>query len=292
MIGKFGLLSFLDLVVPTWPGDPAWEQTDYAIKRWFYTLIDDSVLALAKDDPDQTACALYAAISNLFNDNKEAHAVYLSNEFHTPVQGDSSVANYYYHIKTLVDSLRDIGHAVFETQLVLNLIYGLNSKFSTTADHIAHIISFPTFSKARSMLTLKESMLTNEPKVTSETALAATTSPPPYPPGGCTRKPGVHDGGCGGGDGHHGHGGRNNRGHGRNGRGGRGGNNITSTRTPSTPQGPWSCFSPYTQVTPTWRGAPSNCASLLGPAPSAYQSAHVNSFTSLQMPSAPPSAAA
>jgi hypothetical protein len=120
------------------------------------------------DDPDQTACALYATIFNLFNDNKVAHAVHLSNEFHTLVQGDSSIAYYCQHVKTLTDSLRDVDHA--ETQLILNFIHGLNSKFSTTTDHIAHTTPFSTFSKSRSMLTLKESMLTNESKVASVTS--------------------------------------------------------------------------------------------------------------------------
>jgi hypothetical protein len=130
------------------------------------------------DDDDQTACAVYIVISNLFNDNKEARAIHLSNEFHTPAQGDSSITDYCQRIKTLADSLRDVDRAILETQLILNLISDLNPMFSITADHITHTTPFHTFSKVHSMLTLKQSMIANESKVASETALVSTASTP------------------------------------------------------------------------------------------------------------------
>jgi hypothetical protein len=52
MIRKFGLPSFLDPAIPARPGDPTWEQTDYAIKGWLYTSVDDFIVALAMDNPD------------------------------------------------------------------------------------------------------------------------------------------------------------------------------------------------------------------------------------------------
>jgi hypothetical protein len=147
MVGKFRLLPYLDPDVPARPSDLMWAQTDYAIKGWLYNSVEDSVLALAMGADDQMACALYAAIFNLFNDNKESCAIHLSNEFHTLVQGDSSVADYCQRMMSLADSLHDVGHAVSEPQLILNLVRGLNSKFSITADHIVHTTPFPTFSR-------------------------------------------------------------------------------------------------------------------------------------------------
>jgi hypothetical protein len=121
MVEKFGLLYFLDPAILERPTDPMWEQTDYAIKGWLYTSVDDSVLvltmdlALTMDDDDQTICSLYATIFDLFNDNKEACSVHLSNEFHTLVQGDSSIINYCQRVKIIIDSLHNAGHAVSET---------------------------------------------------------------------------------------------------------------------------------------------------------------------------------
>jgi hypothetical protein len=148
MVGKFGLLPFLDASMPARPKDPVWEQADYAIKSWLYTSVDDFVLDLAIDDEDQTSCALYTTITNLFNDNKESHSIYLSNEFHTVVQGDSSIADYCQRVKSLADSLHDVGHGVSETQLILNLLHGQSPKFSNTADNITNTTPFPSFSKA------------------------------------------------------------------------------------------------------------------------------------------------
>jgi hypothetical protein len=65
MVGKFGLLPYLDPDVPALPSDPMWAQTDYTIKGWLYNFVEDSVLTLAMGADDQTACALYAAIFNL-----------------------------------------------------------------------------------------------------------------------------------------------------------------------------------------------------------------------------------
>lgn len=94
MVGKFGLLPFLDATVPARPTDPSWAQTGYAINNWLYTFVDESVLALAMIEEDQTSSALYTTISDLFNDNKESRAIHLSNEFHTLVQGDSTITDY------------------------------------------------------------------------------------------------------------------------------------------------------------------------------------------------------
>jgi hypothetical protein len=113
------------------------------------------------------------------------------------------------------------------------------------------------------MLALKGSMLGNENKIVTETALTATASATHCPFDDCTG--GDHTGASGGGhgsgsgSGYCGHSGWNNRGRGRShstGRGDRGNNaNASSSRYP-TPHGPWICFNPYTQGAPMWRGAP------------------------------------
>jgi hypothetical protein len=73
--------------------------------------------------------------------------IHFSKEFHTLVQGDSTIANYCKKLKSLVDSLRDVGHVVSESHFVLNLLQGLNSKFSNTADNIINTTPFPSFSE-------------------------------------------------------------------------------------------------------------------------------------------------
>ena len=73
------------------------------------------------------------------------------------------------------DALRDISHTVIESRLVLNLLRGLNPRFSSTTDNIADSNPLSNFATARKKLILKEPHLANEGQVTSQTALLAGT---------------------------------------------------------------------------------------------------------------------
>jgi hypothetical protein len=182
LCGKFGLKPHIDGTLAADPADPNWDQADCCVKSWIFGSVDDSALDLAMGDDDQSACALWVAIENIFHANKEPRATFLNHEFHSMQQGDSSIASYCQRMKTTADALRDVGHPVKDSELVLNLLRGLNPRFSNTADIIANNTPLPTFVAAHDMLTLKELRLTNDDKVAASTALIATgcTSP-----GGC-----------------------------------------------------------------------------------------------------------
>jgi hypothetical protein len=137
--------------------------------------VADDVLDLTMED-EQSARDLWVAIDGLFQANKEPYAVFLSHKFHSMTQGDPPVADYCQHMNITVDALCDVGHAVSDPQLVLNLLLGLNPRFPNTADNIANMQPFPSFATARNMLTLKELRLVNEGKVSHETALMVTSS--------------------------------------------------------------------------------------------------------------------
>jgi hypothetical protein len=101
-------------------------------------------------------------------------------------QGDLSITEYSQKMKSLTDALRDVGHPVQDSQLVLNLLRGLNPRYSNTADDIANDKGgFPSFANPRDLLTMKELHLTNETKVANSTALLAGTGSSCTNPGGC-----------------------------------------------------------------------------------------------------------
>ena len=52
------------------------------------------------------------AIEGIFHDNKELRTIFLLNEFHSMVQGDSTISAYCQCPKTKAAALRDIGHPV------------------------------------------------------------------------------------------------------------------------------------------------------------------------------------
>jgi hypothetical protein len=265
MCGKFGLLGHINGSIPPRPVDRTWSQPDACVRSWMYGCIDDSVLDLAME-PEQTARALFVAITNLFHANQETRAIVLGQEFHSMTQCDLSIDEYAQRMKHTADALRDVGHAVSETQLVLNLLRGLNPH---TADIIANATVLPSFVSAHNTLWLKELRLADDTKVSSDTALTvvapsstsattACTSP------SCRSSPSGNipnrDGGEGSGKG--------------KGKGGRGGNNGGGHRSqpqqqqsaafpggrPSVqPTGPWVYMNPWVVWAPQqqqWRPPP------------------------------------
>ncbi|XP_034591774.1 uncharacterized protein [Setaria viridis] len=128
-------------------------------------------------DDDQTTQDLWLTIEGLFHANKQSRATFLSHDFHSMTQGNSSITVHYQRMKTLADALRDVGHPIQDSQLVLNLLHGLNPRFSNTIEDIANSTAgFPSLDQARDMLTLKELRLANKEKISNSTTLLARNS--------------------------------------------------------------------------------------------------------------------
>ena len=250
MCGKFGVISHIDGTAPPSPADSSWQQADCCVRSWIFGSVAEAVLDMATTGTTQTARQLWVAIDGLFQANKAQRAIFLSHEFHSMTQGDSSIDDYCLRVKTTANKLRDVGHPVDEPQLVLNLLRGLNEEFAGTADHIA--ATSLTLTYARDQLSLKELRLANGKKVAAATALIAGSTcscggagcrgqqqaPQQQPRGdGQRRNSGKkggrkNGGGSGGGYGAHGGG-------------------FGASQRPS-PAGPWFCMNPGGQY---WAGA-------------------------------------
>jgi hypothetical protein len=168
LCAKYGLLGHIDGTEAARPDDPTWSQPDACIRGWMYGSINDVVLDLAME-PNQDARALYVSVEALFQANKEPHAIVLGEEVHTMSQGDLSVGAFAQQMKQAAHALQEVGHTISPTQLVLNLLRGINPRFATTADIIAK--------SATNMLRVKELRLGTERKEASASALAASTTP-------------------------------------------------------------------------------------------------------------------
>jgi hypothetical protein len=172
MCGKFGVLHHVDGSAPPPSNDSSWQQTDCCVRSWIFGSVAEVVLDMATTTTTQTARQLWVAIDGLFQANKAQRAIFLSHEFHSMTQGDSSIDDYCLRVKTTADKLHNVGHLVDEAQLVLNLLRGLNEQYSGTADHIA--ATSLTLTYARDQLSLKELRLANGKKVAAATALVAS----------------------------------------------------------------------------------------------------------------------
>jgi hypothetical protein len=123
----------------------------------------------------------------LFLDNADQRAVYTLQEFHDLFQGDLSVHDYFSHLKQLADLLCDVGHLVSDPATVINVLRGLNTKFSHAISVLTTRKPLPTFLFTRDYLLQEEARQKHTTKVEVVSALVTgTTSVPsawlPMPP--------------------------------------------------------------------------------------------------------------
>jgi hypothetical protein len=175
MCGKFGLMGLIDGTPPPNSIDAAWRQADCCVHSWLYGSVSDSVLDFTMED-EQTARQLWVAIETHFQASQAPRAIFLSHEFHSMTQGDLSVEEYGKKMKRVADALRAVGQLVANSTLILNLLHGVDPRYSTTGDFIAATPNI-TFAAALDQLALKELRLANEAKVAASLPLL----PPHHP---------------------------------------------------------------------------------------------------------------
>lgn len=208
--------------------------------------------------PDQTARLLWDKTCSLFTANRDTRAIYLRTQFHTLVQGDLLVTDYFQRLKTLADALRDVGRPINDDDLVLNALRGLSPRFKTAANIIAFTDPLPSFAKPRDLLLASE---LSEPTAADVSATALVTMTSPTCTGSAcgssstrtSADAGAPSTGAGRGRGRV-------RGKGKGpAKNGGGGFYSNSGRQP-VPTGPWVCFNPLGQF-------PSASPGILGPRP-------------------------
>jgi hypothetical protein len=224
----------------------AWVRLDSIVLTWIVGTISVDLHSLLRNLPH--ARAVWLAIEGQFLGNAEARALRLDAAFRTFVQGDLSVSEYCRKMRTMADSLGDLGCPVEDRMLVLNVLRGLSDRYAHLRSLIMRQRPFPTFLQVRDDLALEITLgaqaasISGPVSSSSSTALATITPTRPPTPSHSTlgsHPPGPSRGGGGRGGGGGGGGGRRRRGH----SGGAGGGARGNAPTPGPQQGaPWPTF--------------------------------------------------
>jgi hypothetical protein len=92
----------------------------------------------------------------MFLGNCQVRILHLDTAFCQLVQGDLFVTEYCRRMKTVADSLCDLGSPVTDETLVLNLLRGLSPRYAHLRAILTRITPFPSFARVRDDLLLEE----------------------------------------------------------------------------------------------------------------------------------------
>ena len=167
---------------------------DCVVRSWIYGTISNDLVETIMT-PDASAHTVWAAVESQFLDNQETRALLLDAQFRGFKQGDLSISDYCRRLKTMADQLGNLGEPVSDRTLVLNLVRGLNAKYTAIGRQIRRGRPFPTFLEAKNDLLLKEITVGASDPDPSTALLAAAAGRPSAP------APQQRSGGSGGGSG-------------------------------------------------------------------------------------------
>jgi len=158
---------------------------DCVVQSWITgTLSDD--LAEAISSRGATARDLWVAVETHFLGNRETRTILLDVEFHGFSQGDLSIADYCRRFKKMADQLDDLGSPVSDRTLVLNVLRGLNERFTSIGVHLRRARPFPTFKEAQAELLLEEMNMAHKSSLAPPAAFVASSTPKQVAPSGGT----------------------------------------------------------------------------------------------------------
>jgi hypothetical protein len=103
--------------------DPAWDRMETVVLSWIFGMITGELQDITKEH-GVVAHQVWHMIEHKFIGNNKTCALHLDGSFHNFVQGDLSVNDYYRKMKSMADSLADLGCTVSDHNLILNILRG------------------------------------------------------------------------------------------------------------------------------------------------------------------------
>ncbi|XP_074277039.1 uncharacterized protein LOC141600695 [Silene latifolia] len=148
----------------------SWCEIDAHVLQWIYGSVSDELL-LRILEADSTAHEAWLHLKNHFHNNKGSRAAALEHEFtHMSLEKAASLDDYCQRLKDIATQLNDVGSAVDDQHLVLQMVRGLPSEYDVVGAYINQ--QLPSFENARGMLQLEEQRKSARTEA-APTALAA-----------------------------------------------------------------------------------------------------------------------
>ncbi|XP_074265513.1 uncharacterized protein LOC141587950 [Silene latifolia] len=130
-----------------------WCEIDAHVLQWIYGTLSDDLLPRVLVD-ESTAYEAWKRVENIFLNNKGARLAALEHEFNNlKLANLPSLDAYCQRLRDIAGQMKDVGAAVDDNRLVLQLVSGLPSSYDTVAAYINQTL--PNFETARSMLELE-----------------------------------------------------------------------------------------------------------------------------------------
>ncbi|KAL2897339.1 50S ribosomal protein L25 [Bienertia sinuspersici] len=108
-------------------------------------------------DPDDKAIDAWARLEIFFHNNKSARALQLDAQFtNTKLENFGGVKPYCTRLKTLADSLKNVGDKFSDNRMALQLLKGLSEEYKPFRTSVRHLNPLPSFDTLCSMLELEE----------------------------------------------------------------------------------------------------------------------------------------
>jgi hypothetical protein len=126
------------------PLDESESSVHNIVKSWILDSLTDDLAEIISSQ-GATARDAWLAVESQFLGNRETRAIQLEMKFRNFVQGDLFVTEYCRRLKKIVDDLTALGEVVTDRTLVLNVLRGLNERFTHVSALLRRARPFPTF---------------------------------------------------------------------------------------------------------------------------------------------------
>ena len=157
---------------------PAWRRMDAVVRSWLFGTLTAELMETVRVREDTTRVT-WVRIEEQFRGNRETRALQLDAAFRLFEQGDLSITDYCRRMKSMADDLGDLGEVIQDRTLVLNVLRGLNERYSHMVALLKRSRLFPTFDEVRNDLLLEELTINStQASSTSSTALVASAAKP------------------------------------------------------------------------------------------------------------------